>query len=250
MNIYWLEQSSNDVPPENSWLSARERDCLTRLRFTKRRDDWRLGRWTGKRAVAAYCNRLDDLPSLAEIEILAAPSGAPEVSVRGQPAGIGISLSHREQTALCCVSPCENRFGCDVEIVEPRSAVFVEDYCTTGEKALVEQTPPEPRLLVVTLLWSAKESALKALREGLRLDTRSVLVTLCEADQQALLTWKQSSLSRSSLQCDGWHPFRVTCSDTQLFHGWWRVNGNLLRTIVSALPRCSPVQMTRSSAFS
>jgi hypothetical protein len=53
MQVYWLEQAVNDVPDNNNWLCTGELACLNRLRFAKRRADWRLGRWTAKRAVAA-----------------------------------------------------------------------------------------------------------------------------------------------------------------------------------------------------
>ena len=66
--------------------------------------------------------------------------------------------------------------GCDLEIVEPRSDAFIADYFTAEEQALIERTSAADRSLLLALLWSAKESALKALRAGLRLDTRSVIV--------------------------------------------------------------------------
>ena len=67
--------------------------------------------------------------------------------------------------------------GCDLELVEPRSDRFVADYLTAAEQQLVLGAGPE-RDLVANLIWSAKESALKVLRVGLRRDTRSVEVTL------------------------------------------------------------------------
>jgi 4'-phosphopantetheinyl transferase len=54
MDVYWLDQTQADVPAGDEWLCAREAACLARLRFAKRRADWRLGRWTAKRALAAY----------------------------------------------------------------------------------------------------------------------------------------------------------------------------------------------------
>ena len=62
--------------------------------------------------------------------------------------------------------------GCDLEVIEPRSEEFVADYFTTEEQKMVSQAPIADRSKLLALLWSAKESALKALREGLRFDTR------------------------------------------------------------------------------
>ena len=50
----WLTSSAAEVSPGDAWLSTRERAVLAGLRLAKRRDDWRLGRWTSKAAVAAW----------------------------------------------------------------------------------------------------------------------------------------------------------------------------------------------------
>ncbi len=86
MNVYWLEQTDADVPAENQWLSAGEILFLGRLRFARRRNDWRLGRWTAKRALAACLNLPGDPLALANIEIRAATSGAPEAFLFNQTA--------------------------------------------------------------------------------------------------------------------------------------------------------------------
>ena len=57
MRVFWLEQTEADVPPSNDWLGPAELDRCNAFRFAKRRNDWRLGRWTAKCALAAY---LDD----------------------------------------------------------------------------------------------------------------------------------------------------------------------------------------------
>jgi len=65
------------------------------------------------------------------------------------------------------------------------------------------------RDLAATLIWSAKESALKALRTGLRADTRSVVV---EVD-----------VPRGELS--------VTSADAEM-RGWWWVDGGFVHTLV------------------
>jgi len=177
MNAYWLEQSDADVPAENHWLSAGEILSLGRMRYPKRRNDWRLGRWTAKRALAACLNLPRDLLALANVEIRAAASGAPEVFLFNQTAPVTISLSHRAGIAMCAVAHPGTGIGCDLEVIEPRSNAFIADYLTAREQALVAQTLDEERALLVNLLWSAKESALKALHVGLRLDTNCMDVS-------------------------------------------------------------------------
>ena len=238
MNVYWLEQTDADVPAENQWLSASEILSLGRMRFVKRRNDWRLGRWTAKRALAACLNLPCDLLALANIEIRAAASGAPEAFLFNQTAPVTISLSHRAGIAMCAVALAGPGIGCDLEVIEPRSNAFIADYLTVREQALVERTLLEDRPLLVTLLWSAKESALKALHIGLRLDTNCMDVSFIEG----LLAHTQQS--RQDLQLvptrdvdpDRWRSLHVRYSGEQIFCGWWRRENGMVRTLVRAVP--------------
>ena len=178
MNVYWLEQTEADVPADNDWLSAREAVCLNAMRVAKRRADWRLGRWTAKRALSVILD-MPAYPLFRKIEIRAAASGAPEAFFDNRPAAVTISLSHRAGIAACAVAISDVEMGCDLEMIEPRSAAFVADYFTLEEQELVARASAAERDPLTALLWSGKESALKALREGLRLDTRSVIVIPC-----------------------------------------------------------------------
>ena len=97
MDVYWLEQAESEIPAHDNWLSAKDAACLGGLRFAKRRADWRLGRWTAKRALAIYWNFSNDAKTLSEIEIRPAPSGAPQAFLADKPADVAISLSHRQR---------------------------------------------------------------------------------------------------------------------------------------------------------
>jgi 4'-phosphopantetheinyl transferase len=242
MEIYWLEQNESDVPAGNEWLSSEEAICLHTMRFAKRRTDWRLGRWTAKHALAACLNLPTDSHALGGVEILAAASGAPEVFLDGRPADIAISLSHRAGTAFCTVGPLGISFGCDLEKVEPRSDAFVDDYFTAAEQALIGQASLHERPLLLALLWSAKESALKALQVGLRFDTRTMCVS--PDDAWALSAEKPADplgvVPRQDTDTDEWHPLCVRYTRTQLFRGWWRVQDDLVRTLVSDAPLQCP----------
>ena len=89
-----------------------------------------------------------------------------------------ISLSHSSGRAVCAVALSGAALGCDLEEIAPRSDAFVADYFTSEEQSMVAGSSPAGRPLVSTLIWSAKESALKALQAGLRLDTRSLIVSV------------------------------------------------------------------------
>jgi len=249
MDVYWLEQAEGDVPEGNDWLSASEAVRLNAMRFAKRRADWRLGRWTAKRAVAAYLDVPGHPQALANIEVHAAPSGAPEVFILNTAAPAAISLSHRDGTALCAVAPSGTALGCDLERIETRSDAFVADYFTAEEQALVAQAPAADRSRLVALVWSAKESALKALHEGLRLDTRSLTVSPIEAlrsqNQNKDESLDDPALSLPQDRDDVWHPLQVYYTDGQVFHGWWQQTGPFLRTLVAAPPPLPPIPLAR-----
>lgn len=226
-DVYWLEQTDTEVPAANDWLSPAEISRLKGLRFAKRRADWRLGRWTSKRAFAWCLNIPDDHETLSQIEVRAAPSGAPQIFFRDQPSTSTISLSHSSGRAICAAAPVEVAVGCDLERIESRSNAFVADYFTAEEQELIWRSPAADRSLLVSLLWSAKESALKALQDGLRLDTRSVVV----------------SLGDTFADSNDWHPLRVQSED-QTFHGWWQHVDEFVQTIVSNPAPNVPIRLS------
>ncbi len=237
MRVDWIEQIAADVPPLNDWLSLEEMVHFNSLRFARRSADWRLGRWTSKCAVASFLNLPFHPQALANIEIWPAPSGAPEAFVDGAPAPVAISISHRDGISLCAIASSPANVGCDLEIIEPRSEAFIADYFAPPEQALIANASPSDRFLIVALLWSAKESALKALREGLRLDTRSVTVSLADNFSGNEVFENESrrpdfSLSDSAA-LNGWSSLRVQCGDGKTFHGWWQTTTNTVRTVVA-----------------
>ena len=225
MKTYWLEQTEADVPAHDDWLSSDEAALLSRMRFPKRRADWRLGRWTAKRAAAAYLDLPTDSRALREIEVRPAPCGAPELFVGNAPAVVTISISHRAGVAACAIAMSGAALGCDLELVEARDASFVADYFTREEQDSISRESEQDQPWLVTLLWSAKESTLKTLRQGLRADTRSVAVTL---DTRANHNPGAGGVGR-------WHPLLVQHAEAEILHGWWQSSGQLVRTLV-ALP--------------
>lgn len=225
MDVHWLEQTEADVPSENAWLSDAELARVNGMRFAKRLADWRLGRWTAKRALAVYLNLPADPQTLASVELRPAATGAPSVFLANQPAVVTISLSHRDGKAACAVAPCGADLGCDLETIEPRSEAFIADYFATEEQARINQAALTDRSRLLALFWSGKESALKALQAGLRLDTRSVVVSSAD----------------SSSDLNGWSPLQVRCTGGRVFHGWWQQTDHMVRTLVADPQSASPV---------
>lgn len=221
--VHWLVQSAAQLPAADGWLAPGELSTLTALRFEKRRSDWLLGRWTAKQALSRCMGR-EERP-LSEIEIRAASDGAPEAFLGGRPIGRWISLSHSGDRALCALAPAGVAIGCDLETIEPRSDRFVRDYFTAGERQMVDGAPDGQRALVANLVWSAKESALKALREGLRSDTRSVELT-----------------STPTLDGGAWRALELRLHAHEVpLTGWWRRLGDQLMTVVPRQPQGAPI---------
>lgn len=221
MTIVWQEQREADVPAGDDWLSPRELSRLTGMRFARRRRDWRLGRWTAKCAVANYLDLAIHRGMFRDLEIRSAVSGAPQVFRGDRPVEVGISLSHCEGIAVCAVAPRSTLLGCDLEKVEPHSRAFLEDYFTLEEQAQVAAAPPAVRWRLPVLLWSAKESLLKALGLGLRLDTRCLSVTPDSA---------------FTLACFQWQTLRVCIRNALVYHGWWCARDQFVRTLVAGPP--------------
>jgi len=212
MTIRWRLLSASASPKGDDWLGPDEQKVLAGLRFPKRSAEWRLGRFVAKHALSSFAG-IDDFN---RIQIIGAKDGAPEAWIDGRRVDSEISISHREGLAACVIAQ-GTRVGCDLEAVEPRSSRFVNDFFTERERMAVETTAGAHRDRHVALTWSAKESALKVLRVGLRRDTRSVEVEIDDVD--AVET--------------GWHPLRATVSPEGLtFRGWWRQEGETVLTIV------------------
>jgi len=203
---------------EPDFLAPAEREKLAGLRFPKRRREWLLGRRTAKSLLQgsdAACARL----SPQDIAVGNDPGGAPYFTVSGRgrhPASL--SISHRDTLAFCALAPAGSQLsvGADVERVETRSRGFVQDFFTAREVERVWACSPERRDALVTLIWSLKEAVLKALRLGLRVDTRRVEV--------------QDVIGFDSMPgaAPSWQPARVGARE---FAAWWRPYGDYVLTL-------------------
>lgn len=196
------------------------------MRFPKRRGEYLLRRWVGKRAVAARAGLPTDVAALARIEVLNRATGAPYVALDGADAPWELSLSDRAGCAVAVVAAVEEgrlgrptALGVDLEVVEPRSEGFVSDFLTPAEQRWVSEQAEAGRMgpdAAANLVWSAKEAALKVLRLGLRADTRSVEVT-----------------AEVRVREDGWARLTVARPDGRVLPGWWRREGVYLLTVAS-----------------
>lgn len=232
--MWWLAHGEHEVPSSLDWLSAHERDHLASIRYTKRRDEYVTRRWTAKQAVATVLDIDRSFGSLARIEVRHRESGAPYVQLDGAMADVDVSMSDRAGWAVCLVGPpgsaASGTLGIDLEVVEPRTDAFVADFFTPSEQRHVHSIQHlEGRHEAANLIWSAKEAALKVQQVGLRVDTRTVEVSL-------------SGTSRA----DGWSSMTVA-GRGGVMPGWWRRDGVFLLTIACDGHREPPQAMPTGS---
>ena len=212
--IVWLLAGAAELPADDGWLLPAERATLAGLSHPKRHAEWRLGRWVAKQSLSTL---LGTPPG--EVEIRAGSDGAPFACCDGEPVAAALSISHRAGLGLCVAAAPRVAVGCDLELIESRATVFEEEWFTAAERRLVDAAPYDHDT-AVTLIWSAKESALKALGSGLRRDTRTVVVE--DVAGAAIAGWRRL-LIRDLL-------------GTQL-EGWWRRDGQFVTSVAGpAMP--------------
>ncbi|WP_299024270.1 4'-phosphopantetheinyl transferase superfamily protein [uncultured Thermanaerothrix sp.] len=221
VSIYWTLAGGSAVPADSAFLehslSVAEQIYLQSLRFPRRRADWLLGRWVAKHLLRTVDERLRGVEA-RRISVLRSAQGSPQVWVSPEnPFPVSLSLSHREGWAACAVAPVPNwALGIDLEVIEPRPRSFVEDFFTLDEQAFLHRLSVAQAALAVTLMWSLKEAALKALRVGLTWDTRRVNVCL------------PSGLSPDP----SWRAARITVRGVQAsWQAWWCVVGQNVLTL-------------------
>lgn len=233
----WLARGEHELPATGPWLTPHEAARAAGMRFTKRRTEYLLRRFAGKCAVASAGGLPTDLADLGRIEIANRSTGAPFVLVDGTPLGLDVSLTDRAGWAVCVVGTDLGRVGCDLELVEARSAAFVSDFLTPAEQDYVVAQPEPERDVAANLLWSAKESALKVLRTGLRRDTRTVEVTVEPLEKPGADTAERA----------GWGRLTVRRIEGGTLSGWWRRDGDFVLTVASQHPLTVPRRLAASA---
>lgn len=231
--IYWLmgetgQKGAGLTRIDNlEWLSGFEIEQLRKMRFEKRRNEWLHGRKSVKSLLTLGLDGYRGV-SFSRITIANLMDGSPYVLLDGVVQPLSISLSHRQGMAVAaaCLDG-EIHPGIDLEWIEERDASFYTDYLTPGENVILDAFAVAERAKWGTLIWSAKESMLKALGQGLRVDTRTVQV-----------------LRIGNTQDDGWQrmDLQSTGNTGNVWHGYWRQHGNHILTLAVMAAR-APFQI-------
>jgi 4'-phosphopantetheinyl transferase len=199
------------------------------MRYAKRYSESRLGRWTAKNTVARSLGVDPGRAALRSIVVTNAADGAPEIRQDSGEVSLTIAMTDRADWAVCMVASAPVRVGCDLEIVEPRSTAFVRDYFTDAEQATVAASSQPDQ--VSNLIWSAKESALKVMRTGLRRDTRTVEVTI------------------GGKAAASWQPLEIRERSGVRFAGWWARFGEFVLTCAADREVDPPVSLEQPPAI-
>lgn len=145
------------------------------MRFDLRRRSFLAGRQVAKHLLQSQpvCRG----QAATAITVDNAPGGAPFALLNDRKISGSLSLSHRADAAAAalCLTP-GLAVGIDLEVVEERSAAFVEDFFTAEECAFVQTLHGSQRTAWVASAWSAKEAVLKALKMGLCVDSRAASI--------------------------------------------------------------------------
>ncbi len=143
--IFWslAQPAWDEANPPDDFLSGEEKKRLSELRFQKRRADWLRGRWTAKKLLLLVDPGCSHLP-IQTIQVANEPEGAPFLLISGEQRYPGVlSISHCGSYALCAIS--DSKVGCDLEHIERRSDIFIEDFFTRAEAQFVRESPEDIR---------------------------------------------------------------------------------------------------------
>jgi 4'-phosphopantetheinyl transferase len=250
--LYWLLRSSADHPALGrgeappGLLHPQEEARLAALRVPKRRHDWLLGRWTAKHLVQGWLEAATgERPPPDRLQILADPDGAPYAALcewaperRPEPQpeplaepepqrlAASLSISHSGQWSFCALCDEAGRaVGADIERIEPRTRGFAEAFFTAAELAAFDAAGPDWRDVLTTATWCAKEAVLKALRLGLRADTRQVICRLAEPGPSPR-RWSRLVMETA--------PALQPAGGPMAFAGWWAINEGYALALVVA----------------
>ena len=216
--VVWLSRGIDDVPASDEWLSPEEASRVETLRFAKRRTEVRLARWTAKQAVVRALDLDDDSATLAAIEIRAASTGAPMLFVRGERSPVSVSMSDRADWAVCVLSHEQVGVGCDLELVEPRSAAFVRDWftpCRAGARARRRG-------------WRAARSSVQP-----RVVGQGERARKCSRPASAATPVQSRSMSSTEMDGTRWARLVVRSEEGATFPGWWCRYGDFLLTLAA-----------------
>jgi len=154
-----------------SWLSGEEGECIQSFGSEQRRRHFLTGRAVARQLLS---DQLGVSP--AAVPLRRAEDGAVDV----EEANWRLSIAHSGNRALAVAA--RHPVGGDVERLTPRDPEVARFLLHPDERDLLD-TLPYDRNRTLLLLWTLKESVLKARRTGFRMSPKALRLTV-EAEAQ------------------------------------------------------------------
>lgn len=167
------------------FLTPAETAHFVKFTVEKRKIDWLGGRLAAKLLLSRF---MGSKYSFLNFEVLPDEDGHPTVTVRLNESmkielGRSLSISHRDGAAAAAVSAdTVSSVGFDIEVMERRSKLMLDDYFESPEVDLLAGLPGDISPYMVAVGWSIKESVLKASLLGLSIPLQSVIIEKMDMD--------------------------------------------------------------------
>ncbi len=154
------------------------------------------GKQAAKEAIQEFFRENEQLElALDEIEITKESSGRPTFVLKNHPeidtSAFCLSISHTDQFVVVEIIK-GGLVGVDIETIRKFPIPVYENFLTPSEKKWIESMPENDRDTYTTLVWSFKESYLKALGVGLRVHPSKVELKHLENGNFKLQTEKEN----------------------------------------------------------
>jgi phosphopantetheinyl transferase len=186
-------------------LHQEEQTGLEGPKTQKRRLEWLGGRLAAKRAIRELLSRSGmKAPALNMMKLIPDESGRPVPALVNydQPLDLHLSISHSHGRVIAAVTanPGVHGIGVDLEKIEPRTNSWARDYFNEEELKLANTLGAGD--LALTMMWSIKEAALKAMGAGLRYDLKDMAVREIRENGAAVVDF-QGDAARNPLAANG-----------------------------------------------
>lgn len=157
---------AKEVPLYRHLINPEELDRANSFNIPKRRDEWLTGRICAKAAALMFHNMAssDTEPNLFEISTGNDTNGRPFLigNLTRELNNTDISISHGANFGLALIA--DSHCGVDIQAPKDTLTRVREKFCDHTEQDLLQlQLPELNELQHLTLIWTAKEAAKKAL---------------------------------------------------------------------------------------
>ncbi|WP_167495644.1 4'-phosphopantetheinyl transferase family protein [Desulfosediminicola ganghwensis] len=192
------QQICSNIPAKLHSLNKQELSEATSFKLEKRQKEWLTGRVCAKTAFIQYHNKFaqnDRLFTPREILIGNAASGRPLLQVQNAqtPLEVDLSISHGADFGVALVA--ETQCGIDIQRSQDTLLRVREKFCwPEEEEVLCKNFGDLSELMHLTLLWTAKEAAKKALSSERMPGFLELILTQAEAHTNG---WQLSFLISS-----------------------------------------------------